>query len=78
VSLPPQDQSPWFSFADKPDISQDSVRLHTLHNTNVDDSAADINGGEKILLRLRPPWAPDTFYDEDQVVRVMLHEASLP
>ncbi|KAH7905741.1 WLM domain-containing protein [Hygrophoropsis aurantiaca] len=40
------------------------------------DSAelVDVNGGEKILLRLRPAWAPDTFYEEDQVVRVMLHE----
>ncbi|KAG1774007.1 WLM domain-containing protein [Suillus placidus] len=35
----------------------------------------DVNGGEQILLRLRLPWAPDTFYEEDQVVRVMLHEA---
>ncbi|KAG2350923.1 WLM-domain-containing protein [Suillus weaverae] len=34
----------------------------------------DVNGGEQILLRLRLPWAPDTFYEEDQVVRVMLHE----
>ncbi|OAX42114.1 WLM-domain-containing protein [Rhizopogon vinicolor AM-OR11-026] len=34
----------------------------------------NIDGGEQILLRLRPPWAPDTFYEEDQVVRVMLHE----
>ncbi|KAI6112465.1 WLM domain-containing protein [Pisolithus croceorrhizus] len=34
----------------------------------------DVNSGEKILLRLRPPWAPDTFFEEDQVVRVMLHE----
>ncbi|KAH7886200.1 WLM domain-containing protein [Phlebopus sp. FC_14] len=25
--------------------------------------------------QLRPAWAPDTFYEEDQVVRVMLHEA---
>jgi len=37
---------------------------------------SDVNGGEKILLRLRPAWAPDTFYEEDQVVRVMLHEVS--
>ena len=36
----------------------------------------DVNGGEKILLRLRPAWAPDTFYEEDNVVRTMLHEAS--
>lgn len=34
----------------------------------------NVNGGEKILLRLRPPWAPDTFFEEDQVVKVMLHE----
>lgn len=34
----------------------------------------NVNGGEKILLRLRPAWAPDTFYEEDDVVRVMLHE----
>ncbi|KAG1793896.1 WLM domain-containing protein [Suillus plorans] len=34
----------------------------------------NVNGGEQILLRLRLPWAPDTFYEEDQVVRVMLHE----
>ncbi|KAG1836735.1 hypothetical protein DFJ58DRAFT_719031 [Suillus subalutaceus] len=36
---------------------------------------SDVNGGEQILLRLRLPWAPDSFYEEDQVVRVMLHEA---
>ncbi|KAG2155682.1 WLM domain-containing protein [Suillus clintonianus] len=34
----------------------------------------NVNGGEQILLRLRMPWAPDTFYEEDQVVRIMLHE----
>ncbi|KAG2138690.1 WLM domain-containing protein [Suillus bovinus] len=34
----------------------------------------NVNGGEQILLRLRLPWAPDIFYEEDQVVRVMLHE----
>lgn len=34
----------------------------------------DVNGGQKILLRLRPSWAPDTFYDEEQLVLVMLHE----
>jgi len=34
----------------------------------------NINGGQKILLRLRPAHAPDTFYDEDHVVRTMLHE----
>ncbi|KAF9817989.1 hypothetical protein IEO21_03064 [Rhodonia placenta] len=34
----------------------------------------DINGGQKILLRLRPAHAPDTFYDEEFVVKTMLHE----
>ncbi|KAF8559943.1 WLM-domain-containing protein [Imleria badia] len=34
----------------------------------------DVNGGEKILLRLRSAWAPDTFLEEDPVVRTMLHE----
>lgn len=33
-----------------------------------------MNGGEKILLRLRPAHAPDTFYDEADVVQTMLHE----
>ncbi|TBU49292.1 WLM domain-containing protein [Dichomitus squalens] len=34
----------------------------------------DINGGEKILVRLRPPHAPDSFLPEDSVVGTMLHE----
>jgi len=34
----------------------------------------NVNGGEKILLRLRPAWTPDTFLEEDGVVRTMLHE----
>ncbi|KIL01053.1 hypothetical protein PAXRUDRAFT_821068 [Paxillus rubicundulus Ve08.2h10] len=42
----------------------DSSNLVALH----------VNGGEQILLRLRLPWSPDTFYEEDQVVRTMLHE----
>ncbi|KAI8990593.1 WLM domain-containing protein [Trametes punicea] len=33
-----------------------------------------INSGQKILLRLRPPHAPDTFYDEEDIVHTMLHE----
>lgn len=37
-----------------------------------------MNGGQQILLRLRPPTSPDTFYDEEKVVNVMLHEASAP
>ncbi|KAI9451391.1 WLM-domain-containing protein [Russula earlei] len=32
-------------------------------------------GGEiKILLRLRPDWAPDTFLPEENIIRTMLHE----
>ncbi|KAJ8489875.1 hypothetical protein ONZ45_g13410 [Pleurotus djamor] len=34
----------------------------------------NVNGGQKILLRLRPPHNPETFYEEEQVVLVMLHE----
>jgi len=34
----------------------------------------NVNGGEKIFLRLRPAWAPDSFLEEDAVVRTMLHE----
>ncbi|KAG6851382.1 hypothetical protein H0H93_005780 [Arthromyces matolae] len=34
----------------------------------------DINGGQKICIRLRPYHAPDTFYDEDDLVQTMLHE----
>ncbi|KAI0699331.1 WLM domain-containing protein [Cerioporus squamosus] len=34
----------------------------------------NINAGEKILLRLRPPHAPDTFYDEEDILHTMLHE----
>ena len=44
-----------------------NVRLRT-------DVRIDINGGEKILLRLRPAHAPDTFYDEEEIVHTMLHE----
>lgn len=36
-----------------------------------------MNRGAKILLRLRPHQSPDTFYDQDQLVLVMLHEVSL-
>lgn len=39
---------------------------------------SDINGGQKILVRLRPPHAPDTFYDEEDIVGTLLHEVSLP
>jgi WLM domain len=30
--------------------------------------------GQKILLRLRPAWAPDTFYPEEDIIHTMLHE----
>lgn len=44
--------------------------LETFH-------ASDVNAGQKVLLRLRPAWAQDTFYDEDHIVGTMLHEASV-
>ncbi|KAI0714946.1 WLM domain-containing protein [Earliella scabrosa] len=34
----------------------------------------NVNMGQKILVRLRPPHAPDTFYDEEDIVSTMLHE----
>lgn len=34
----------------------------------------DVNGGQQILLRLRPNWAPNTFYSEEELIGVMLHE----
>jgi len=34
----------------------------------------NVNGGQKILLRLRPAHAPDTFFDEESIVHTMLHE----
>ncbi|KAH9837355.1 WLM-domain-containing protein [Rhodofomes roseus] len=34
----------------------------------------NINAGQKIFLRLRPAHAPDTFYDEEDIVHTMLHE----
>ncbi|KAF7971404.1 hypothetical protein HWV62_21250 [Athelia sp. TMB] len=34
----------------------------------------NVNRGQKILLRLRPAHAPDTFYEERDVIGTMLHE----
>ncbi|KAF8899221.1 WLM domain-containing protein [Infundibulicybe gibba] len=34
----------------------------------------NVNMGQQILLRLRPAHAPDAFYEEEDVVQVMLHE----
>ncbi|KAJ7654167.1 WLM domain-containing protein [Mycena rosella] len=38
------------------------------------DNLIDVNRGQKILLRLRPAHAPETFYEEEDVVQTMLHE----
>jgi DNA-dependent metalloprotease WSS1 len=37
---------------------------------------ADVNHGQKILLRLRPHHSPDSFYEEEEIIGTMLHEAS--
>lgn len=37
----------------------------------------NVNGGQKILLRLRPHHAPDTFLEFDDVIGTMLHEVRL-
>ncbi|KAA1469628.1 WLM-domain-containing protein [Dentipellis sp. KUC8613] len=34
----------------------------------------NVNGGQKILLRLRPASVPDTFYPEEDLIGTMLHE----
>ncbi|KAF5312787.1 hypothetical protein D9619_002813 [Psilocybe cf. subviscida] len=34
----------------------------------------NVNMGQKILVRLRPPFSPDTFMSEEDVVQTMLHE----
>jgi hypothetical protein len=47
-----------------------------VHELNELILPQDINQGQKILLRLRPAHAPDTMYDEDQVIGTMLHEVS--
>lgn len=36
----------------------------------------NMNHGQRINLRLRPPGAETTFYEYDQLVLVMLHEVS--
>lgn len=41
------------------------------------NATADINHGQKILVRLRPAHAPDTFYDEEDILHTMLHEVRL-
>lgn len=38
----------------------------------------DINGGRKILIRLRPAHAPDSFYPEEDIIGTMLHEVGFP
>jgi hypothetical protein len=35
-----------------------------------------VNHGQKILLRLRPHHSPDRFYEEEEIIGTMLHEAS--
>lgn len=41
------------------------------------DEALDINMGQKILVRLRPDNAPDTFLPEESIVGTMLHEVCI-
>ncbi|KAJ7492139.1 WLM domain-containing protein [Mycena latifolia] len=50
------------------------VRRHLPEETTLTTNHTDVNRGQKILLRLRPAHAPDTFYEEDDVVQTMLHE----
>ncbi|KAJ3778325.1 WLM domain-containing protein [Lentinula raphanica] len=34
----------------------------------------NVNMGQKILVRLRPPYSPDSFFPEEDVVQTLLHE----
>lgn len=43
-----------------------------------DLGSLDVNMGQKILVRLRPPFSPDTFLTEEDVVQTMLHEVRTP
>ncbi|PVF92023.1 WLM-domain-containing protein [Serendipita vermifera] len=50
-------------------VNNFEIRLGAVSNT-----FTDVNQGQKIFLRLRPPHSPDRFYDEEDVVGTMLHE----
>ncbi|KAL5523729.1 hypothetical protein ACEPAG_7902 [Sanghuangporus baumii] len=61
----------------KPVMRKRNWRLPVLSEFFPDEPSLlglNMNSGQKILLRLRPPWSPDTFYDEEQLASVMLHE----
>ncbi|OCB88404.1 hypothetical protein A7U60_g4445 [Sanghuangporus baumii] len=54
----------------KPVMRKRNWRLPVLSEFFPDEpSLLGLNmiSGQKILLRLRPPWSPDTFYDEEQL-----------
>ncbi|KAF8316622.1 WLM-domain-containing protein [Clavulina sp. PMI_390] len=61
----------------KPIMRSHGWRLPLLSEFFPDNPALvglNVNGGQQILLRLRPHWAPNTFYSEEEIVGVMLHE----
>jgi len=61
----------------KPIMRSHSWRLPVLAEFFPDSPnliGLNINMGQNILLRLRPAWAPDTFYDEEDVIQTLLHE----
>lgn len=61
----------------KPIMRQHQWLLPTLAEFFPDQSnllGMNVNMGQKILLRLRPAYSPDSFLDIDQVVQTMLHE----
>src|SRR5262245_38273315 len=51
-----------------------SESVYHLRKITFDVFFVDVNYGEKILIRLRPASAPDTFYEENDLVGTMLHE----
>ncbi|KAG6874402.1 hypothetical protein C0995_015138 [Termitomyces sp. Mi166 len=59
----------------KPIMRKHSWKLPVLAEFFPDNAnLLDVDGGRKICIRLRPAHAPDTFYDEDDLVQTMLHE----
>ncbi|KAI0095226.1 WLM domain-containing protein [Irpex rosettiformis] len=60
-------------FPDSPNLLVSIVR-GSIVDIGSTKPLSDVNGGQKILLRLRPPHAPDAFYDEDHIIGTMLHE----
>ena len=63
---------------DQTTIQSESKLTHSSKFLPSDPSLLgnNMNRGERINLRLRPPGDPNGFYEYDQLVLIMLHEVS--